>query len=328
MSGKFSGFFSLGLRGLFGRLFVFLMVFLVIFSVFVLPFYFFEVSVNNDYYKVVSFSGVYRDDLDRVRGVDGVFFVFGLRSQRISLNGSEVYVVFCGEGSGVFMESYIVSGGLPSSSGEVLVSESLHLSVGDLFSFNGSSYRVSGVIYSSFSVEVLDYPYVVPVIVFFDDPGKYNLVFVFADIFRDSESLKQDLKNVFEGEVAVSEVNLLPGFRRLTVVSTFVSSFVATFLVAFLFFNVYRREFAVLLGVGWKRKHLVKLFYYRYITVYVLGYVLSVLFLAVLLSTFLKMYFFFTAYLLLPFPTLLLNLVFLYLVIIWFSNDFVEVLNG
>ncbi len=320
---------SISFKGLFSKFLVFILVVLVLAGIFVSPFLVFEESSNYNYYKVVSYRGeLSSNDMARIARIDSVFLVLGFGYASITVNGSEFFVVWVSGPAEVFLRQYLLIGSVHPSQDGILVSISTSMGVGDSFSFNGSQYKVMGVVQSRLFNDIFDYEWTVPFIIMFSPLDSYKVLLVWVNVLADRSKVEANLIEACGENVFITTVNKMQFFDRDMVLFFTIFSFASSFAITYLFTQGYRDEFAIFFGVGWKAKHVLKIAYARYVTVSTIGYILALATLLFVAHVLLNIYFFTSLYLAFPLPTIFLNLLFIRFQVLSFTKDFVEVLNG
>ena len=316
-------------KGLFSKILIFSLVVFVFTSIFFPPFFIYEEVSNYNYYKIVSFKGeLSTRDLARVSRVDGVNIVVGFGYSLYPSNSSNFFVVWVSGPASAFLNRYLLSGSVPSSYNGVLVTRDFKVNVGDDLFFNGTSFVVSGIVYSRLFNDIFSYQFTVPFIVIFNPIDSFKVLLVWTDIFTEKSYLEKEITNVLGDDVFVVNINKMPSMDRLSVLVFTMGSIAASFMITYMFINGFREEFAVLFGVGWKTRHIIKLAFARYVVVYLIGLVLSLLMLIIYVFFSQNMYFLVSPYFLFPTLIFIMNLVFIWLLISSLSRTFVEVLNG
>ena len=324
-----SNFFSYGVKGLFRKLSSFALLSFVLTGVFVSPFLFFEEVSNYNYFKIVSTVGELPiSKLNEINGVEGVYLSVGLGYSLTGLNDSDVLLVWILGYSDIISKQYIESGTLPDSKKGVLVGGGIEGYIGEKLYVNGSEYVIAGFLSDAFLSEVLDYQWSTPFIVVFEPLGDLKVVFAWFNIFSNPDHIKSRLAEICGEHSMIIRKFYASNSDSYSVLLITLSSFLATFAVVFLYFHRNKREYAVLLGTGWKVRHISRVFYLRYSLVFVISYILSLFFVYIIVNYTLSLHFFTNIYLVFPIPTLALNLIFSTYFIKSFSQNFIEVLNN
>jgi len=314
---------------LFRKAISFILVVSVLIGIFASSFLLFEEISNYNYFKVTSTGGEMPINiLNDINDIEGVYASVGLGYSLTSLNNDDVVLVWVCGSADIILKQFLVLGNLPSSSNGVLASKDLGIDLGENVKINGSSYVVTGFISGAFLSGIVEYAWTMPFIVVLAPIGGLKTVLVWVSIFSDTNYIKSMLAEVSGEHSFISRRYYVSNSPVYSVLLLTMWSVLATFPVVFLYFHRNRREYGVLLGVGWKVSHISRVFYLRYGLVFVISYFLSLFLVYVLITSLLALYFFIDIYLIFPIPTLFLNLIFASFFIKSFSRNFIEVLNN
>ncbi|MGQ4834177.1 MAG: hypothetical protein ACP6IS_09840 [Candidatus Asgardarchaeia archaeon] len=285
-----------------------------------IPLFVYETLQNESYLVVRSQSTpITSDKVNELIKLDDIAFI-----SLFNLSVMNNYLVITATKSfGIFLEKYITEGHIPYSSSDVVYvygSKGNH-SIGDTIVLNNTKHHIVGIVSVS------------PIAVLFGASLKYPTVIKISSkpitksyvllinffVFSGTVKIMKEIKSILGDDISVFPLSVQ--YYQKNYLWDLISTFTLAFIViSYLFVVSIRNDSAVLFSLGWRPKKLYYRIYFEYILVVLVGYVLSLIFLSLILWQ-LKLYFFINVFLfLIHLPELILGslsvLVFSYILII------------
>lgn len=299
---------------------------LIILFMFLYPLYTYEKICNNNYFIVYSRKGLISDEdsrkLEDIPGVNGVV-AFLSNFSRIN-NWSAVIIKTDKRALTFILRKRLIKGRLPRGGSELLVAENYYLDVGANITLGDSEYLIVGMVsreaverilvFGSEDVDIV----LIQVINYLE---YCNELIVWVDPFASVTRMREAINSTIH-----TDITIIPAinWRRKTLIPDALFTIVLSTVLPYLFLYSSRKENAVLFMLGWTFAPILEVVVLRYIIVFIIGYILSLVSLYGIIELLLRNHLFFTSFLFIPLVALLMNIIGIYFFLRIFSKKFVE----
>ncbi len=298
---------------------------LVVLFMFLYPLYTYERIFNNNYFIVYSKKElISNEERCKLENIPGVYSVVAFLSNFSEVDNKSAIIIKTDKRAATFiLRKYLVRGRLPRDYGELLVVENHQLDMGKTITLNGSEYLIVGVvaedlagrvIFGGWNVDII----LIQVISYLE---YCNTLMIWIDPFANTTRIGKTIYSTIQTDITVIPMT---DWRRKELILEVLFITILSTALPYLFLYSLRKECAVLFMFGWTFAPILGVVVLRYIIVFTIGYVLSLISLYGIIELLLRNHLFFTGFLLVPFVALLTNIVAICFFLGIFSKKFVE----
>ncbi|MEQ9714082.1 MAG: hypothetical protein ABGF52_00945 [Candidatus Asgardarchaeum sp.] len=297
---------------------------------FLYPLYNFEVLQNKMYFFVSSKSPDYfisTSQVNKVRDLKDVITVAEVSYKILN----DTVLIEASEEMKCLVRRSLSKGRFPYTEDEIVVSNVLNKEIGDFIVFNGTKYKIVGILDSEGLEDIIgsDFLQYDILLKFSKKIERIRLLVIWLYLFANVTRVRKNIEELLEYKVIIGLVKVSQyEVEDLKIIS--ITSLFATCIIAFLFLLNLRDDCAILFSVGWKFKYILFTVLIEYSLFFLLGYFLNLLFLAYITILSLKYILFLNAVFFVYYPLLvvLIDLFLLYFYAkVYVAKRFVEVLT-